>query len=90
MRKYDVLLFLRLDFSSRYKEALKGDEFKDVDTDLAHETFDLIHRLVCTEDGTNSWYETSCRARFEWCDGNETLGWKDKGFVTVLDLLQVK
>lgn len=73
----------------RYNKMLKTDEFKDVDSELAQQTFDLLHGLICTEDASDSWYETSCHNRFEWSDGDWILGWKDKGFVTVLDLLQV-
>lgn len=73
----------------RYNEALKGDDFKEIDDDLAQEFFDFLHRIVCAEDASNSWYETSSNYRFELCEGDETLNWKDKGYKTIFDLLQV-
>lgn len=42
------------------------------------------------DDGSDSWYETSCDDHdYAVCDGDYNLNWKDKGYVTVFDLLQV-
>lgn len=49
----------------------------------------MFHRLFATEDASNSWYDLSSYSHFEPCEGDEMLSWKDKGFATVLDLLQV-
>lgn len=47
--------------------------------------------MVNSLDGANSWYDTSCNTHeYENCDGDFNLNWKDKGYVTVFDLLQVK
>lgn len=73
----------------RLNEALKKDEFKDVDEELAHEVFDVMHRMINTDTVAYSWYDSSCREYFEDCEGDEMLGWKDKGYGTVLELLQV-
>lgn len=74
----------------RYRAALKTNtKFKDMNTELANGMFDLLHRLFLTEDARRSWYELSCFNRFEECEGDDLLSWKDKGYVTVLDLLQV-
>lgn len=61
-----------------------------MDDELRHGTFDLFHRFFSTEDACHSWYELSCFNRFEECVGDDLLSWKDKGYVTVFDLLQVK
>lgn len=70
--------------------ALKTNaQFNDVDDELAHGTYDLFHRFFSSEDACDSWYEVSCFNRFEECDGDDLLSWKDKGYITVVDLLQV-
>lgn len=57
---------------------------------MAHEFFDFFHKLTNSIDGADSWYETSCNVHeYESCDGDFTMNWKDKGYVTVFDLLQV-
>ncbi|XP_031616985.1 spermine oxidase-like [Contarinia nasturtii] len=78
-------------FAKKYNEALKTDEFKDISPELAHQFYDLFHELANSLDGANSWYETSCNSHeYEDCEGDRTLNWKDKGYVTVFDLLQNK
>lgn len=75
----------------RYKEALKHDDYTDVSHELAQECFDMFHKAMNSIDGANSWYETSCDDHeYEECEGDQTLHWKDKGYVTVFDLLQVR
>lgn len=61
-----------------------------MDDELRHGTFDLFHRFFSTEDACHSWYELSCFNRFEESDGDDMLSWKDKGYATIFDLLQVK
>lgn len=42
-------------------------------------------------DGADSWYETSTDSHeYEECEGDRLLNWKDKGYTTVFDLLQVE
>lgn len=57
--------------------------------ELAHGTFDVFQRLFAQEDACNSWYELCSFNRFENIEGDEMLSWNDKGYVTVLDLMQV-
>lgn len=74
----------------RYKAALATDEFKDIKSEWAHEIFEAFHQAVNNLDGANSWYETSCNDHdYENCEGDFHLNWKDKGYITVFDLLQV-
>lgn len=66
------------------------DEFKEVGAELTHECYDFFHKMVNLMEGTNSWYDASCNPHeYEGCDGDPFLNWKDKGYVTVFDLLQV-
>lgn len=48
-----------------------------------------MHRMINTDTVAYSWYDSSSREYFEDCEGDEMLGWKDKGYGTVLELLQV-
>lgn len=76
----------------RFFTALQGDEFKDIDVELRRELFEWLHQMtnmyVACED---TWYSASCQNYNEYaqCAGDLHLNWKDKGFRTVLDLLQV-
>ena len=77
--------------SFRFKDALKTDEFKDVKPEWVHEFFDTFHKTINTLDGADSWYETSSSDHdYEVCEGDFELNWKDKGYVTIFELLQVK
>ncbi|XP_037036759.1 spermine oxidase-like [Bradysia coprophila] len=79
-------------FADKYWAALQGDDFKDVDDELKHQAFEYYHGSQRTNDGCDNWYELSCRSSNDWEDspGDYLLNWKDKGFVTVFDLLQNK
>lgn len=69
---------------------LKTEDFKDVSPELAHEIFELFGRAVNALEGVNSWFELSTNPHeYEVCEGNFNLNWKDKGYITVFDLLQV-
>lgn len=75
---------------SRFNEALQTDEYSDVSPELANQFLDLSNKVVNEEDGAKSWYEISSDTHdYEECAGNHTMNWKDKGFVTLFDLLQV-
>lgn len=66
-------------------------EFNGIDAEIIREAFDWFHAMCNSYDGSDSWYETSCKSldEYEVCEG-ANWNWKDKGYVTVLDLLQVK
>lgn len=70
---------------------MTGEEYKDIDNRLSEQVFECFHKLENSFDASDNWYETSCRSSLEYweCDGNQMLNWKDKGYRTVLDLLQV-
>lgn len=42
-------------------------------------------------EASDDWYQTSCRSLLEYwqCEGDHLWNWKDKGYHTVLELLQV-
>lgn len=74
----------------RYKEALETDEYREIDSELAHENFELFQKVVNSIDGCSSWYELSSSTHeYEECEGDRALNWKDKGYITLFDLLQV-
>lgn len=77
-------------FVQRFNEALKIDEFKELTPELAFERYTLFQKVVNSNDGSNSCYELSTNSHeYEECNGDLAMNWKDKGFVTVFDLLQV-
>lgn len=57
--------------------------------ELVHGTFDVFQRLFAQDDACNSWYELSSFNGFEEIEGEEMLSWKDRGYITVFDLMQV-
>lgn len=70
---------------------MRGNDFTEVSPEWARLAHDWIHRMENTIEASDSWYDTSCRDLLEYhlCDGNHLLNWKDKGYVTVFDLLMV-
>lgn len=48
-----------------------------------------MHRQINSDNSVGSWYQSSTNDPFAQCEGDELLGWKDKGYGTVLELLQV-
>lgn len=77
--------------SCRFHQRLQDEEFKDITPELKRQAYDWIHRMQNSYEGSESWFETSCSSlpEYQVCDGNQLNNWKDKGYVTVFDLLQV-
>lgn len=75
----------------RYYQTLTNDEYKNISDEVKHMTFELYHGFQNVLDASDDWYQTSCASSSEYweCKGNQMLTWKDKGYKTVLDLLQV-
>ncbi|XP_055297514.1 spermine oxidase-like [Sitodiplosis mosellana] len=77
-------------FAKKYKEALGTEEYKEVSAEVARELHDLFHKMTNLRLGT-TWYDTSGDVHGrENCDGDFSMNWKDKGYVTVFNLLQNK
>lgn len=78
-------------FSCRYFAALKAAEYSDIDETLQRQTLAWFEKFVNMYTACDTWYEVSCRTHenFLPCSGDAHLNWKDKGYRTVLDLLQV-
>lgn len=70
---------------------MKSDDFSDVDANLQSEVFEWFHQYQNMYVACDSWYKASMRNSLEYweCAGDLLLNWKDKGYRTVLDLLQV-
>lgn len=78
--------------SSRYNEALKQPEYSDVDPLLARQFIEFFHKFENSIEASDNWYDTSAKSFCQYwiCEGDHLLNWKDKGYRTVLDLLQVR
>lgn len=75
----------------RFFEAFRTSDYSDIDSNLQHEAFDWFHRMRTSWIACDLWYDVSCGNYLEYweCPGNMMLNWKDKGYRTVFDLLQV-
>lgn len=65
-------------------------EYKDICPELAFQFLDFFHRYENSIEASDSWFETSARGYLEYwdCEGDRLLNWKDRGYQTVLTLLQ--
>lgn len=79
-------------FADKYWQALKSDDFNDVDKELQHQAFEHYHGSERVGEACDNWYEVSSRSSNEWeaTPGYNSLNWKGKGYITVFDLLQNK
>lgn len=75
----------------RYYKALRSDQFNVIEPSVGREAFNWLHQFRNMYVACDSWYEVSCRDYIEYwdCPGDLLLDWKDKGYKTVFDLLQV-
>lgn len=89
--KKRFFFFLNIDSIDRYYKALQSNEFHDIDSNLRREAFEWFHQFRNMYVACDSWYEASCRDYIEYwdCSGDLLLDWKDRGYATVFDLLQV-
>lgn len=76
---------------NRYFDELKKPEFRDIDPLLAKQFIEFFHKFENSYEASESWYETSAKSLPQYwrCEGDQLLNWKDKGYKTVFDLLQV-
>lgn len=65
--------------------------YDDVNDELRRQFVDFFHKFENSIEASESWYDTSCASLLQYwvCEGDPLLNWKDKGYVTVFDLLQV-
>lgn len=75
----------------RYREALAQPDYDDIDSELAAQFVEFWHKFENSFEASDTWYDTSCQSYPEYwiCDGDHLLNWKDKGYRTVFELLQV-
>lgn len=78
--------------TNRYADILKTEEFKDIDSAIAAQFLQVVHRYHQGMNATDSWFDASCPGYVESldADGDQLLNWKGKGYRTVLDLLMVR
>lgn len=84
-------LFENVSFLFRYSVALAQPEYNDIDEELSKQFFNFIHKYENSHEASDSWYDTSCQGHTQYwiCEGDPLLNWKDQGYRTVFDLLQV-
>lgn len=72
-------------------EKIKEDQYKNIDPVLLREFPHIFEFVENSLDGTDTWFHSSAEASnvFQVSEGDFMLGWKEKGYVTVFDLLQV-
>lgn len=79
-------------FADIYWRRLQDDDLKHVDKELQYQALDHFHRSTCIDEACDNWYEVSNRrsSDYEETPGEYLLNWKQRGYVTVFDLLQNK
>lgn len=77
-------------YSHRYEEKIKEDQYKDIDPKLLKDFPNIFEFLENSLEGTETWFHAAAISPFEESEGDLMLGWKDTGYVTVFDLLQVR
>jgi len=77
---------------NRFFDALRSPKYNDIDSPLQLEAFDWFHQYRDMYVACDSWFDASCGNYLEYwdCPGDLLLNWKDKGYCTVLGLLQVR
>lgn len=79
-------------FNEKYSKALNLPDYSEVDMQLA----ELIKENMQTQQNAHfaskSWFDVSSKlyADLQNAAGDQSLSWKDKGFITVVDYITVK
>lgn len=76
----------------RYYKELKKPEYRNVDPLLARQFIEFFHKFENSIEASESWYDTSATSYPQYwiCEGDPLLNWKDKGYKTLFDILQVQ
>lgn len=76
----------------KFKEALRSEEFADIDEHLAYPVLEYVHKFENSIDASDTWFDTSASGYPEYweCEGHPLLNWKDKGYGSVIDFITVR
>lgn len=76
---------------TKFKEALRTEDFADIDEDTAYQVLDYVHKFENSIDASDTWFDTSASGYTEYweCDGHPLLNWRDKGYGHVIDFITV-
>lgn len=75
---------------TRFTEARRTEIFSKINDEETNEYLNLFHKMTIGMDGHSSWDDAPCDTHgYVVCKGDFYLNWKDKGYVTVFDLLKV-
>jgi spermine oxidase len=77
---------------AKYKEALRTEDYADIDSDLCGQVLEYFHKFENSIEASENWFITSGSGYLEYyeCEGHPLLNWKDKGYKTVIDFITVK
>lgn len=78
--------------SFRYYEELQAPEYNDVDELLRKQFIEFFHKFENSIEASESWFDTSAGSYPQYwiCEGDPLLNWRDQGYKTLFELLQVK
>ncbi|XP_055597988.1 spermine oxidase-like isoform X2 [Uranotaenia lowii] len=73
----------------KFAALLQTDEYADIDQTTAYQFLEFFHKFENSIEASDSWFDTSGPGYLHYweCEGDMLLNWKDKGYVTVLDIL---
>lgn len=76
---------------TKFKEALRTEDFADIDDETAYQMLDYVHKFQNSIDASDTWFDTSASGYPEYweCEGHPLLNWKDKGYGYVIDFITV-
>lgn len=74
----------------RFAEYFK--KHPEIDIALQNDLLRFYNVLECSFSASDTWYEPSIKAelRYEKCEGNISINWKQNGYSTILDILMVR
>lgn len=77
---------------NQYQDALKSDEYKNVDNDVAMKMLEFCSKETSAYYSSDSWFDISAVYDIygQECEGYQLHSWKDVGFKTVFDFITVR
>lgn len=75
----------------RYTAALQSPQYQSIDPVLSQQFIEFFHKYENSIEASDTWFDTSCRGYVDYwdCDGDRLLNWKDKGYISILNILMV-
>lgn len=75
----------------RYEDLLNDPKNYHIDRELAVQFLEMYQKYECSVDAADTLFEVSGPGFLTYweCEGSTLTNWKDRGFVTVLDIMMV-